>query len=253
MTTPVASPHCSIWLVDCDRLADAPVGAGLALVPPDEQARSRRLHDPARSRQWLGLRIALRCLIATSVGLERAAAPFTIDPSGRPSIAGGGTHFSITDCGPLALVAIASEAIGVDLEAVRPVTIAGWRRTALEARAMALASGRALPSDPDARFIQAWARLEAVAKATGLGLGRTIGRLEAAERPVSAGAPATAQDAFGGAQARAWPAVRDLEPWHGHRAAIAGSARVLSTIGQVRELDPAQLADMIALAASVRR
>ena len=240
MTAAFDSTLGSIWRIDCGRLPPAAIEAGLVLVPADERERGRRLQDPARSLQWLGLRVALRSLLAVEIGRERASAPFVTDPSGRPSIAGG-PHFSISDCGPLALIAIADGAVGVDLEAVRPVRIADWRRAALEARATALTGGRALPADPDERFIQAWTRLEAIAKATGRGLGRTIGRLESAGRTPSGGAAATSD-----ATESSWPAVRDLEPWRGHRAAIAGGARVLATIGAARELRPGQLAAMTA-------
>jgi 4'-phosphopantetheinyl transferase len=69
-------------------------------------------------------------------------------------------------------------AIGVDLEEVRPVRIAQIRRRDI------LAAGAALiPSAPitqlseEAAFMRAWVRLEALAKARGDGLARTLSAL----------------------------------------------------------------------------
>ena len=143
---------------------------------------------------------ALRLLLARYVGMAAACAPFAIGPQGKPRLAGAaGPEFSLTHSGDFALVGISTAgAIGVDIEIVRPLRMTAERRQQIIAAAIAVA-GRPLPeratgdgtgsAGSDAAGIQAWVRLEAVAKATGEGMGRLLTRqgIIGARAPSSSG------------------------------------------------------------------
>ncbi|HRD76801.1 MAG TPA: hypothetical protein PK264_12845, partial [Hyphomicrobiaceae bacterium] len=193
-----------VWRVDCEEVARHGLdGArGIDIVPADEIERSRTFADRDRRRHWLALRIALRSALVPWIGRTDAAGPFRLGAAGRPALNGHGPSFSISHTGPLGLVAIATDSIGVDIEPERAAAIAAWRRSAIEAAAIMLAPGLALPDAPEPRFIQCWVRLEAYAKASGWGIGRTLVELGAAgarqgepaggDQPSSPGGPAEA-------------------------------------------------------------
>lgn len=156
--------------------------------------------EPASAHTKAVARVALRCILAGHVGLEAARQPFQIAPNGKPSLnqsavtAGAvrvapraGLGFSLAHIEAMALIGVSQVGpIGVDLEAPRPVRISAARREQLEAAAALLDPSSPLVDDPaDRRFLQAWVRLEALAKTTGEGVGGLLGRLEDAGRPVA--------------------------------------------------------------------
>lgn len=125
-------------------------------------------------------RLALRLTLARLVGTSRAFAPFHIRPGGKPVLAPGdlpGPAFSLSHSDVAALIAIAGfEPVGADLETTRPLRLPDHRRILLEQAAQSLAPETPLPAGPpEDRFVQAWVRLEAFAKATGDGMGHVLG------------------------------------------------------------------------------
>jgi phosphopantetheinyl transferase len=192
---PLAAPPTSaveIWLVDVARCGgglqqiwDEATGAGL--VPCNERSGASTWTEQgsAAGRPPGGkgpdvkrlTRLCLRLLLARTLGDEALHEPFDYGPQGKPALATGRLHFSVSHTGTMALVAIgASGPIGADLELVRAPRLSAWRREQLERFAEDL-GGCALPEgDPDRRFIQAWVRLEAYGKATGEGVGALLER-----------------------------------------------------------------------------
>ena len=127
---------------------------------------------PAR-RERCTAHIALRVLIERAFGPEWRRVPYHISPEGKPSLPDAAGGFSLSHIPGWALIALAATGpVGVDLERRRPISLSPVRREQLEWAAAALVPQRALPVDAEARFLQAWVRLEAVAKAGGMGLGR---------------------------------------------------------------------------------
>ena len=133
---------------------------------------SARLDD---QRHWRAAHIALRLLIWRWGGKELGSAPYCFSALGRPEIAGAAFSFSLSHSGSAALVALAAHGpVGVDLELPRHVKIAGERRARIEAYGQSLSPAVALPTHCDERFLQAWVRIEAAAKAEGAGVGRQL-------------------------------------------------------------------------------
>ena len=124
--------------------------------------------------------IALRVLIARRAGIDIATAPFEIGPQGKPALASGRQpYFSLSHSGARALIALSVQAgVGIDIEAPRRPRLSERRREQIIAAGIAIAGGQPLPGDtPDRRMLQAWVRLEAIAKGNGEGMGRLLGRL----------------------------------------------------------------------------
>lgn len=181
-----------LWLVELDkseaalealehatpRLSDD-VSARLAAIGNTEVRRERRLAH-----------IALRILLERRLGPDVRKAPFVVALKGKPSLAGFDADFSLAHTKRVALVGLADAGpIGVDIESKRPLWMPAARRAPIEAEAIVLAAGAPLADDePDARFLRAWVRIEAAAKADGSGVGARLERL----RPGAAHGPAAA-------------------------------------------------------------
>ena len=169
--------HFSLWLWDCDahaaRLLQLDQSADV--LTHDERARAARLSDDLARQRWVCARIALRRALGAWTGTHIERRAFETTAAGRPYLPTPAPHFSLSHAGPFALAALCEAAgIGADIEQIAARKIATARRTRLEAFAQQL--GGALPGEADARFIQAWCRIEAVAKAEGCGVGRLLTR-----------------------------------------------------------------------------
>lgn len=175
-----------IWFVDmaaCAVVLDELERATPRLPPPAD------MKPPERRRAH----IALRLLLERKLGAGIRGVPFVRSATGKPSLPGTPVHFSLAHTHTAALVAVCdSGSIGVDLEAPRTIRIPAHRRPGIEALAVRVAGGAPLGGqDADARFLHAWVRLEAVAKAEGTGIGHLLeaarpGRSEPAAIPADA-------------------------------------------------------------------
>lgn len=144
-----------------------------------EHDRARRFADPGVARTWIAAHIALRLILEHVAGPGVRGMPFTLSARGKPELARSDLRFSLSHCGGRALIATSTAAaVGVDLERMRDVRMTADRRQAIVSAGQSL-SGRALPIGDDARFLQAWVRLEAFAKASGEGIGPVLSRIGA--------------------------------------------------------------------------
>ncbi len=211
-----------IWRIAPEGIVDEleAIDARLGMLAAGERERATAIRDRDDARFWAASRIAMRLLIASHCGPSFARAEIVADPSGRPRLAGSDIEISVSHSRPLALVAISPSPVGVDVEAHRQVRLSASRRSAIEASAIEVADGTRLPGAGDARFIAAWCRLEALAKATGLGVARTLTRLGARGH----GGASTER-----AGTSAW-AVRDIEVGPGFAAALAAPSPLPSYV-----------------------
>ncbi len=203
--------HVDVWWV---RLGDYSAGLDrlLSTVEVERAARLRRQED--RVRQVLGatlLRLAVGAATGTpptAVAVDRTC-PRCAEPHGRPALPGAGLHASITHSGDLVGLALTDVApVGLDVERIAPVDVAGLGRTVLHE------TERLDPPDL-AGFFTYWTRKEAVVKATGDGLGAALSEVRVTgpvEPPALLAYPGRAQ----------LPAhLTDLYPGDGYRAALA--------------------------------
>ena len=148
MTPRTGEAH--VWLFALDRPA-AEVERLYELLSTAERARAGPLPLGARKRRYAVRQGTVREILARYTGRRPEELELTRSPHGKPSLESG-PPFSVSDSGELALVAVASCGVGVDVERVvdRPIA----RHSPL----------------PLVRFYESWTAREAKAKATGAGL-----------------------------------------------------------------------------------
>ena len=215
--------------VDLDRSASALDEAerAFAVLSESEAARAAAIRDVQDRARWRASHIALRLLIERAGGAQMRRQPFTIAPGGRPELKQVPVSFSLSHSGDVAMIAICSAAagpIGIDVERARIVHMAPERRARIEAYALELAPGRDLPvttaattdaitdAITETRLLQAWVRIEALAKASGSGIGKTLTQAGVMGSPEAAGLRKSSGVLF---------AVRDLDAGAGTYAAVA--------------------------------
>jgi len=166
-----------VWLVDLDRATDA-LFEGEAITPrlsPGETASLDAITNPDIKRLRRAAYIARRLVLERMFGASTRQRDLPRDRYGRPELPPGftGSH-SLSHVGPFALIAASlAPRIGVDLESPRIVRMPPVRRAIIQSAARTL-SPDSLPIDDDAGFLQAWTRLEALAKADGRGIGHLL-------------------------------------------------------------------------------
>ena len=213
-----------IWLLDLDEMAEPLLALEqhTPLLPPCERVRLEGGGIDKRRR--IIANIALRQLIARCAGAEAAALPFTIGTRGRPDLAvplaQPGLSFSLSHSHAHGLIVLSRcGTVGADLQNIVPRTVAGDRRARLEEFGEGLGL-QPLPSvGSDARLIAAWCRIEAVAKASGLGVGALLQRAGISGAGSRSASRSSVLEAAKDQPFRAWDVP--LDPASQFRAAIA--------------------------------
>lgn len=159
-----------VWRIPLDRQTAAFASRHLH---EDERTRAARFRQPMDRLRFAATRGALRHLLGLYLGVAPETISLHFDAYGKPHLsAPGAIAFNVSHSAELAVIAIAAGSdVGVDVEHVRAVT----QRDALAARYFAPSEAVALASicadGRDAAFLSLWTRKEAVAKASGEGLG----------------------------------------------------------------------------------
>lgn len=146
------------------------------LLSEAERTRAARLRRPGDRHRYRAAHLGLRLILGGYTGLDPGAVPVTREdcpccgePHGRPAVAGGGPHFSLSHSDDLALIAVSGVPVGVDVEGVPRAGIAEELLPSLHPEeCVAL---RALPDAGRAGALaRLWTRKEAYLKGTGVGL-----------------------------------------------------------------------------------
>lgn len=175
----------SLWLIDL-RQDDTLVERAAQLLTASECRRAER-GTPAVRRQRIVSRAALRIVLARRVGCSPTTLQFVANRSGKPRLAGGGPHFSVSHSGDWGLIAVTSLGpVGVDIERCAPLS----ELEAIARRRFPVAAARAVLSQRgeqrEQAFYREWTRMEAELKASGVGLAEGL----------SSGAAAPARQAW---------------------------------------------------------
>jgi 4'-phosphopantetheinyl transferase len=169
-----------LWYVDTQASGAAlhALDQRVSLLSGSERRRAATFSDAAQAQEWLAAHIALRVVLERLLGSGVRGLSFERTKLGKPRLEGASAVFSLSHISGSALIALARGGIvGVDLERARTVRVREPRRARIEAAAAALNRREPLPAEGEPRFLQAWVRLEAFAKAEGCGVGRLLTRL----------------------------------------------------------------------------
>jgi 4'-phosphopantetheinyl transferase len=174
-----APPGLSLWLLNVVEETDAATALAPRLLDEAEQKRAAAFYRDKDSRSYTSAHVALRLLLGErlqmppeAVRFVRETCPTCGEPHGRPAVAGGGLHFSLSHSGALALIGTAPVTVGVDVEETPTLKVA--TDTARMLHADETAELDALAGDARAEgFGRVWTRKEAYLKALGTGLSRS--------------------------------------------------------------------------------
>ena len=175
-----------VWSIDLDA---APADLG-DLLDEDERTRANRFVVPVHSHRFAAAHGHLRILLGTYLGCAPEAVAFQYGAWGKPTLrapAGEGLAFNLAHSGGQALITVGrAEALGIDIEVMRPV--ADWLDIAT--RTFAPGEINALLSLPPHKqmdgFFACWTRKEAIIKFWGEGLSADLASFEVSLDPLAA-------------------------------------------------------------------
>ncbi|MCT7972079.1 4'-phosphopantetheinyl transferase family protein [Laspinema olomoucense] len=207
-----------VWRVELDRNSEE-IRQFRAMLAEEEQKRAARFYfEHDRSRFIVG-RGMLRSLLGKYLQVAPDGIEFCYSAKGKPMLANveQSLHFNLSHSGGLALYAIASEPVGIDLEQIRPLSdaeqLAKRFFTPAEAEAIAALS----LAQKQAAFLNAWTRKEAYLKATGDGLAG----LDEVEVSLIPGMPAKLLRIQGNSELASNWFIAELHPHPDYVAAVA--------------------------------
>ncbi|MBN2353050.1 MAG: 4'-phosphopantetheinyl transferase superfamily protein [Spirochaetales bacterium] len=171
-----------VWLLDSD-LAAPCAGRLRQLLSPAELERAAGYARVSSSLLFIVNRGFLRLLLGRALRVPPADLVFTLEANGKPILAEPESPlaFNLSHTDRLAAFALSpGKRVGIDIETVREPADLGSIASYVFPAAVA-ARLAALPAEKRlTRFFTLWTRLEAVAKASGKGLG-ALPELKAAE------------------------------------------------------------------------
>lgn len=182
----LAPAELHLWRCDLDECKES--GEGWEMLAVEERERAQRFRFERDKKRFVAARIWLRTTLAGYLKTTPMDLDFHYGVNGKPRLAstsdaGERCQFNLTHCGAMAVLVVAcGRAVGIDIEARRPVAD-------LEAIAERLFTPhertrlmRATASDARSEvFLELWTRKEALAKAEGVGLDDTFKEMDGAE------------------------------------------------------------------------
>lgn len=228
-TPPLADNEVHVWAAPLD-IAPGVLEKFRATLSPDEQERAAKYKFEKHRNRYIVARAVLRKILGNYLHAEPAALRFDYSTNGKPSLtpdfASTGIHFNLAHTDDLALIAVTRIGmIGIDVESVRPVK----EMDALVARFFSaheseLFQNVAVDQKP-AAFFNLWTRKEALLKATGEGITRSLSLVEVSFLP---GEPARLLAISGDSTEAAGWTLRELSPAPGYTGAVAIQAQNIS-------------------------
>ena len=156
-----------LWRIPLAPVATPDVAAWLRV---DEHARAAKLLRPGDGPRWERSRAGLRGILGRYLGIHPASVEFARGPGGKPGVRGSALRFNLTHSHELALCAVATREVGVDVERLRAAPMPAGVAAGIVSDAGPIFPGEAQTAELDVVFFTAWTRVEAALKATGEGL-----------------------------------------------------------------------------------
>jgi 4'-phosphopantetheinyl transferase len=228
------SPVIDLWLLSTEGVNAADLAKLRACLSPAEQGQLQRRRLPQVQQQFILSRGCLRYLLGQYTGKSPDSLRFSYGSYGKPALdlsgegAGIAPRFNLSHSGQRILIAVSVAdcvgAIGVDIEAVRPVRylpeLCQRYLTPAEAHTiLALASPQA-----DYHFLRYWTGKEACLKALGVGIADSLQRLELTLSPQTPDIDLTPIDVFAPDLPQPPDQLYQWQPEPGYLAAVAVQA-----------------------------
>jgi len=172
----------NIHLVDLTATPPA-LAAAERLLDAGELARADRFAFPRLRETFVLAHGVLRVLLARYAGLAPRALVLEAGTHGKPRLANAAVEFNLSHSGKLAAYAFSDDAVGIDIEEVRPLAdlrqLARRSFCAGECADLSTVTGDAVVD----AFYACWSRKEAFIKAVGSGLSFGIDRFRVSLLP----------------------------------------------------------------------
>ncbi|MFC5476257.1 4'-phosphopantetheinyl transferase family protein [Paraherbaspirillum soli] len=172
MNHSIQAGEVHIWSVDMD---DCGWDAFGSVLSADEREKAQRFRAPNLRQHYQRNRSALRLLLSHYLSRHAAQIEFLYNQFGKPGTVGQLVHFNLSHSNRYAMIAIAAQPVGVDLEFMdRQKTdiheLVEWACHPLEKAALHL-----LPAAEQALyFYRLWTQKEAYCKVLGIGLNHAL-------------------------------------------------------------------------------
>ncbi len=210
-----------VWFEDTSALDPAATQAAAVVLSDAERARAERFHFARDRRDYTAAHALVRRRLAALDGRLPATLPFGTGAHGKPYLlAADGTAspwaFSLSHADGMVACAIASRAVGVDVERLDRAVDVDALATHVCSAAEIERLDRLEPARRREHFIALWTLKEALLKATGVGVSFPMEKIGFDIRP----ADAIAVDAPAAVGAEAWSFTL-FTPGPSHRLAVA--------------------------------
>jgi len=171
--------HVWTWNLDVDQRR---LSRYEDVLSTEEWRRVRRYASHLPARRFIARRGMLRCILGQYLDQPPQDVRFVYNPHGKPFIApeiSTDLHFSLSDSGDLAALGVGiGGPLGIDIERLRPVPLAGGREFHDLPPREAEHFERLAGPERTLAFLGAWTRREATAKAEGVGLQQLSGQVD---------------------------------------------------------------------------
>lgn len=167
--SPLRAGEVQVWVLELN-VSAADTGELLGCLTPDERERAARYKVEKARHQFVTGRGTLRRILGARLGVAPGAVPLAFTGAGKPVLAdaAAGVHFNVTHTDGLALLALASCPVGIDVEGVRDLSNPDGLVSRFFSPAEAEAYRHLEPEHRRAGFFRGWTCKEAVIKAAGL-------------------------------------------------------------------------------------
>ena len=172
-----------VWQVDlCDDAGDL----FIHVLSHDEHARAQNFRTRELQLHYRRCRSALRTLLAGYTQQPASDLRFEYNRFGKPGLVDQACHFNVSHSGARALIAIARQPVGVDLEMLDKSGIEADELAGLVCHSTEKAALEKLPAaERTLLFYRLWTRKEAYCKALSVGLQHALSALHLQTLPAS--------------------------------------------------------------------
>ena len=182
---PPAPNEVHVWVADLEP-APGEAARRMAATSDVERERASRFRRREDADRYLSAHGVLRLILADYLACGPLALRFSTRANGKPDLEDGRLAFNLSHSGALALIAVARRRqVGIDVELVRPVpdlqSLAVRVCTPEELQTLATLA----EPHRERAFFAMWTRKEALAKATGEGIGAIVGDVHHAPEGVA--------------------------------------------------------------------
>jgi 4'-phosphopantetheinyl transferase len=171
-----APDEVHVWLARLDPETEQSWCRRVAATTAEERDRASRFRRAEDRERYLAAHGALRLLLGRYLTCDPLTLHFAVSTNGKPFLENQELQFNLSHSGGIALIAVAqSRQVGADIEQVRPMpdlqAVAARVCTPVELVRLSGLAGR----ERECAFFAMWTRKEALAKATGEGIGAIVG------------------------------------------------------------------------------